>query len=327
MIRACSSLPSSPRGMDVHSIDHTAVFLHVICLHAYRLFNRSVNMQGQHPPPSTVMASSIQHLIELTRIKFFVGNMICFWPYAWGLTMAARFIPLPVDLFLAKLGFGFASACIIRRYIFCAGCIWDDVMDRDLDAQVERTKTRPMASRAISVMSALIFLGAHIGVLLWLVWGINQLALQVLIAVIPLTLAYPLMKRITYWPQAWLGLTCNMGILFSWALVANELPLAAWVQYSGAWWYVFGYTLYACQDAKDDAKAGIKIDCITLRPAHEIPSGIIRCWRHPRIHGRRDSRRPILRVLYHQRRGFCGPSSVATEWCGFGECGELQTSI
>ncbi|KAI9451306.1 4-hydroxybenzoate polyprenyl transferase [Lactarius psammicola] len=157
---------------------------------------------------------------------------------AWGLTMAARPLSLSLHTYAMNLTYG-------------AGCVWNDILDREFDRQVERTKHRPVADGRVSVQGALIFLAMHLVLLLALLWHVNTLAWKLgLITVFPLAGIYPLMKRVTYWPQAWLGVAMNMISLVAWSALHARLHLA-----SGA--LIFD-TIYACQDKRDDVQAGVK---------------------------------------------------------------------
>ncbi|KAG6810034.1 hypothetical protein H0H92_013624 [Tricholoma furcatifolium] len=141
-----------------------------------------------------------------------------------------------------------------------AGCIWNDILDRDFDAQVERTKFRPLVTRKISVTGAILFLSAHLFLLISMIWNVNPVAWNVgMLALFPLMGLYPLMKRITYWPQAWLGLAINIGISMAWAITTATIPDSSIVLSMGSFFWTLWYdTIYACQDKKDDVNAGVK---------------------------------------------------------------------
>ncbi|KAJ7057192.1 4-hydroxybenzoate polyprenyl transferase [Mycena amicta] len=203
------------------------------------------------------IASSLEPWISLTRVKYFAGTMLVFWPYAWGLTMTARTAEVPVARFFYLLICGFIGASLSHR---CAGCVWNDILDREFDRQVERTKARPIAAGKISVRGAVMFLWAHLAIMLWMVRDVNELAWKIaLTTMFPLAGFYPLMKRITYWPQAWLGISMNAGVLMAWAFITGSIPSSAFVLMGGTWaWTIWYDTIYACQDKKDDVKAGVK---------------------------------------------------------------------
>ncbi|KAJ7481759.1 4-hydroxybenzoate polyprenyl transferase [Mycena latifolia] len=192
------------------------------------------------------IAASLEPWINLTRVRYFAGTMLVFWPYAWGLTMTSRTANLPLPSYFYLL--------------FCAGCVWNDILDRNFDRQVERTKGRPIAAGKISVPGAVAFLWAHLGIMLWMVRDVNQLAFKIaLVTMFPLAGLYPLMKRITYWPQAWLGISMNAGVVMAWAFITGSVPTSAFVLLGGTWaWTIWYDTIYACQDKRDDVKAGVK---------------------------------------------------------------------
>ncbi len=196
------------------------------------------------------LPAGAQAYARLARLDRPAGTWLLFWPCVAGLALAGglQFEPTLVPWF----GLG---ALAMRG----AGCVWNDIVDRDLDAQVERTRDRPVASGRISVKAALAFAVALslIGliVLLQLRWQAQLVALASLIPVA----AYPFMKRITWWPQAWLGLTFNWGALVGWAAVAALDEPAMWLLWAGGIAWTLGYdTIYALQDIEDDAMAGIK---------------------------------------------------------------------
>ncbi|KAI0267872.1 4-hydroxybenzoate polyprenyl transferase [Gloeopeniophorella convolvens] len=194
--------------------------------------------------------------VELSRVNKFAGSMLIFWPFAWGMTMASCTLSMPVGTYAFNLVYGLIGAALLHS----AGCIWNDILDREIDRQVERTKHRPIADRRISVPGALIFLAMHLASLMALLWPVNPLSWKLgIITALPLPGIYPLMKRITYWPQAWLGVAMNMISLVAWSAVYPKLPLAAGVLFAGCWcWTLYYDTIYACQDKRDDARAGVK---------------------------------------------------------------------
>ncbi|KAJ7177826.1 4-hydroxybenzoate polyprenyl transferase [Mycena filopes] len=209
------------------------------------------------PPSFTqTVAATLEPWVNLTRVSRFAGSMLVFWPYAWGLTMAARTANLPVPRFLYLLFCGFIGASLSHS----VGCVWNDILDRNFDRQVERTKKRPIASGKISVRGAVAFLWAHLAIMLWMIRDVNGLAWKIaLITMFPLAGLYPLMKRITYWPQAWLGISMNAGVLMAWAFITGSVPPSAFALFGGTWaWTIYYDTIYACQDKKDDVAAGVK---------------------------------------------------------------------
>ncbi|KAJ7208987.1 4-hydroxybenzoate polyprenyl transferase, partial [Mycena pura] len=190
--------------------------------------------------------------IELSRIDRFAGTMILFWPFAWSLTISATRHNVPIEEYIMALFSGFLGAC--------GGCIWNDIIDMDLDAKVERTKYRPLPEGRISVSQALVFLSMHVFLLFAMSRYLNAVAWRfAFLTIVPLTGIYPFMKRITYLPQVWLGITLNTPILLAWTIYTEETPNAACVLTAGGWCWTMWYdTIYASQDKKDDVKAGVK---------------------------------------------------------------------
>ncbi|EAU82418.2 prenyltransferase [Coprinopsis cinerea okayama7 len=209
-------------------------------------------------PESTIvlLGHDIAPYVQLTRIQKYGGVLLLWWPFAWSLTIAATTLNLSFFEFSSGLLYSFVFANLLRS----AGCIWNDILDRDFDRQVERTKNRPLASGRATVKGALVFLLMHLVFLVAMLHPLNQFARIVgFFAIFFFPGLYPLMKRITYWPQAWLGLTMNIGVPLTWAAISGECPTPALVFYAGTWaWCIWYDTIYACQDKKDDVNAGIK---------------------------------------------------------------------
>lgn len=185
----------------------------------------------------------------LARLERPIGWWLLFWPCLYGLGLAGS---LPRQW---TLGLWMLLGAIVMRG---AGCVYNDIIDRDLDAQVARTRNRPIASGAVSLKAAwtwLIFLSA-IGLVVLL--QLRPLAQAVAVASLALVAAYPFMKRITWWPQAWLGLVFSWGALVGWiAMATPDWPLA--LVYAGSIFWVIGYdTIYALQDREDDALIGVR---------------------------------------------------------------------
>lgn len=192
----------------------------------------------------------LQPYIHLLRLHQPVGILLLFWPCAWSLAMSARGLPPDIPLLL------FAAGALVMR---AAGCIINDMTDRKFDQQVARTKTRPLASGSISMQAASIVLA----ILLLMGLAIaNQLGTRVLIAslcAVPLVIAYPWMKRWTWWPQLFLGITFNWGALVGWLVLKPYIEPATVLLYAGGIFWTLGYdTIYAHQDIKDDAIVGVK---------------------------------------------------------------------
>ncbi len=193
--------------------------------------------------------------LRLMRLDKPVGIWLLLWPCWWSVTLAAD--ALRFDL----LALFFIGAVVMRS----AGCIINDMVDRDIDAQVERTKTRPLASGEVSMREAWVLIGflltLALVVALMLGWQVVVLGALWL----PLVAAYPWMKRITGWPQLFLGITFNAGALFGWMAAGQEIGLPALILYGGAICWTLGYdTIYAFQDMKDDVRLGVNSTARTL---------------------------------------------------------------
>jgi 4-hydroxybenzoate polyprenyltransferase len=202
---------------------------------------------------------------SLMRLDRPIGSWLLYWPCAWSVALAG--VGGRWDLF-PWLGLG---AFAMRS----AGCVYNDIVDRDLDVRVERTRLRPLASRRVSLRSAwmLIALLCAVGfvVLLQLNWVAASIALA---SVIPVA-AYPFMKRITWWPQAWLGLVFSWGALVGWPAVTGSFALAPLLLWFGSIAWVIGYdTLYAIQDKEDDALVGVKSSARRLGDRAGIGVGV-----------------------------------------------------
>jgi 4-hydroxybenzoate polyprenyltransferase len=178
-----------------------------------------------------------------------IGTWLLLWPCWWSLLLAPGW-PDPWLVVLFGLG-----AIVMRG----AGCVLNDLADRDLDARVERTRNRPLASGQVSVLGALLFMAAQLLVGLLILLSFNPVAIALGFAVLPLILTYPLMKRITWWPQLWLGFNFNWGALLGWAAVTGGLAPAPLALYLAGIFWTLGYdTIYAHQDKVDDALIGVK---------------------------------------------------------------------
>jgi 4-hydroxybenzoate polyprenyltransferase len=146
-----------------------------------------------------------------------------------------------------------------------AGCTYNDIVDRDIDARVARTRGRPIPTSAVSVKQAWIFCAAQLVVSFGLLFFFNRFAALIAIGSLVFVAAYPFMKRITWWPQAWLGLTFNWGILFGYAAMTGRLGTAAALFYAGCFFWTLAYdTLYALTDIQDDLLVGVKSSAIRL---------------------------------------------------------------
>ncbi|EJC99728.1 UbiA prenyltransferase [Fomitiporia mediterranea MF3/22] len=196
----------------------------------------------------------IRPYLELMRIHKPAGGLLFFWPMIWGLGMASYTSRTPFVEILPLLLKTVFGAFIIRS----PACTVNDIFDRKFDAAVERTKGRPMASGRVSVFSATVFLLLQylIGVLFFSTLRIIQFLNFFLRFII-----YPLIKRVSYWPQAWLAIGVNVGFIQSWYQIDNDLeklPSAIWLMFTGMFCWTMMYdTVYGCQDRKDDIKVGV----------------------------------------------------------------------
>ncbi|KAF8067021.1 4-hydroxybenzoate polyprenyl transferase [Lyophyllum atratum] len=208
--------------------------------------------------PLKSFAEAIKPWVKITRATLLVGPMMLFWPYAWSLTIAARVHHLELPEFMSFLVHGFLGSQLLHRS--GAGCIWDDICDREFDRQVERTKNRPIAAGTITVPGALVFLFIHLVILMRMIWNLDEIAFRFgVLSIVVLPGIYPLMKRVTYWPQAWLGLSLNVGAPMAWLALGQSVPTSIVVLFAGTWaWTMWYDTIYACQDKRDDVVAGVK---------------------------------------------------------------------
>ena len=199
--------------------------------------------------------------IELTRLKRPIGYMLLFWPCAWGLTLAYDFSKNLNDYFF-YLSLFFLGSVLMRS----AGCIVNDISDKEFDKKVSRTKNRPIASNQVSVKLG-IFYTLILCLLAFLVLiNFNNLTILLALGSMPLAFTYPLMKRFTYWPQLFLGITFNYGLILGWTAIQGEINTVAIIFYLGAIFWTLGFdTIYGYQDLKDDEIIGIKSTSIKFK--------------------------------------------------------------
>jgi 4-hydroxybenzoate polyprenyltransferase len=201
---------------------------------------------------------AVRPFASMMRLDRPIGAWLLFWPAAWSVALAG----------MGPRGWGlilwFALGAWAMR---SAGCVYNDIIDRDLDRRVERTRLRPLASGAASVRSAWILLVALSLVGLVVLLQLNALAQLLALGSLAPVAAYPFMKRITWWPQAWLGLVFSWGALVGWPAVAGEIGWTDLLLYAGSVAWVVGYdTIYALQDREDDALVGVKSSALALGP-------------------------------------------------------------
>ena len=215
---------------------------------------------GALPPPLRPFAS-------LMRLDPPIGTWLLYWPCAWSVALAGVGGRWDLFAWLALGAFAMRSA----------GCVYNDIVDRELDRSVERTRLRPLASKRVSLRSAWLLIGSLCLVGLVVLLQLNRVAALVAIASIAPVAAYPFMKRITWWPQAWLGIVFSWGALVGWPAVTQSLDRPALLLWLGSVAWVIGYdTLYAIQDMEDDALVGVKSSA--LRLGARAPLGIAICY-------------------------------------------------
>ena len=187
--------------------------------------------------------------------------MLLFWPCAWGLTLAFDFSKNLNDYFFYLLLF-FLGSVLMRS----AGCIVNDVLDKEFDKKVSRTKNRPIASGKISVKLALTYVVFLCFLALLVLLNFNTFTIILALCSMPLAFSYPLMKRYTYWPQLFLGITFNYGLVLGWVCITNQIELVIIILYIGAIFWTLGFdTIYGYQDIKDDEIIGVKSTSIKFK--------------------------------------------------------------
>ena len=203
----------------------------------------------------------INLFIELTRLKRPIGYMLLFWPCAWGLTLAYDFSKNLNDYFF-YLSLFFLGSVLMRS----AGCIVNDISDKEFDKKVSRTKNRPIASNKVSVNLG-IFYTIILCLLAFLVLiNFNNLTILLALGSMPLAFTYPLMKRFTYWPQLFLGITFNYGLILGWTSILDQIDIVPVIFYLGAIFWTLGFdTIYGYQDIKDDEIIGVKSTSIKFK--------------------------------------------------------------
>ena len=204
---------------------------------------------------------NLKLFIQLTRLNKPIGYMLLFWPCLWGLTIAYDFKTNLNNYFFYLILF-FMGSVLMRS----AGCIVNDIVDRDFDKKVERTKNRPLASGKISIFLASFFALVLCLLAFIVLINFNFLTIILAIASMPFAFSYPLMKRFTYWPQLFLGITFNYGLLLAWISIHESISLSAIFLYLGAIFWTLGYdTIYGYQDIKDDEIIGVKSTSIKFK--------------------------------------------------------------
>ena len=203
----------------------------------------------------------INLFFELTRLKRPIGYMLLFWPCAWGLTLAYDFSN-NINNYFFYLSLFFLGSVLMRS----AGCIVNDISDKEFDKKVERTKNRPIASNKVSIKLAIFYTIILCSLAFLVLINFNKLTILLALLSMPLAFTYPLMKRFTYWPQLFLGITFNYGLILGWTSVVGEISIAPIILYLGAIFWTLGYdTIYGFQDIKDDEIIGVKSTSIKFK--------------------------------------------------------------
>ena len=205
--------------------------------------------------------NQVKLFIDLIRLKKPIGFMLLFWPCAWGLTLAYDFSSNLNNYFFYLILF-FLGAFLMRS----AGCIVNDILDKEFDKKVVRTKNRPIASDKISIKLAIFYVLILCFFALLVLLNFNTYTIILALGSMPLAFTYPLMKRFTYWPQLFLGITFNYGLILGWTAIQNEIDLLPILFYLGAIFWTLGYdTIYGFQDIKDDEIIGLKSASIKFK--------------------------------------------------------------
>ncbi len=207
------------------------------------------------------LMKKIKTFIELTRLNKPTGYMLLFWPSLWGLTLAYN-QNYNTEKYLIYILYFFLGSVLMRS----AGCIVNDVVDKDFDQKVKRTKDRPIASEKISLSMAIIYILFLCIFAFLILIQFNFLTITLGLLSMPFAFSYPYMKRITYWPQLFLGITFNFGIIMGWASLSNSLSIEPVLLYFMAIFWTLGYdTIYGYQDIYDDEIIGVKSTSIKFK--------------------------------------------------------------
>ena len=205
--------------------------------------------------------NQLKLFIDLTRLQKPIGFMLLFWPCSWGLTLAYDF-SLNLNTYFFYLILFFFGSVLMRS----AGCIVNDILDKEFDAKVSRTRNRPIASGKISIKMGIFYALVLCFFALLVLINFNSYTIILAIASMPFAFTYPLMKRFTYWPQLFLGLTFNYGLILGWTSIEGGLDIVPILFYAGAIFWTLGYdTIYGYQDIKDDEIIGLKSTSIKFK--------------------------------------------------------------
>ena len=207
------------------------------------------------------MSEKLQIFLDLTRLKRPIGYMLLFWPCAWGLTAGFNFTENLTIYFFYLILF-FLGSVLMRS----AGCIVNDIVDKNIDKKVERTRDRPIASNKVSVIEGIMLATILCLLALLVLLQFNNLTIFLALGSMPLAFTYPLMKRYTYWPQLFLGITFNYGLILGWTSIRESIDYVPIIFYVGAIFWTLAYdTIYGFQDIKDDEIIGVKSTSIKFK--------------------------------------------------------------
>jgi 4-hydroxybenzoate polyprenyltransferase len=208
----------------------------------------------------------LNFFIELTRLKKPIGFMLLFWPCTWGLTLAYDFSN-NLNYYFIYLILFFLGSVLMRS----AGCIVNDILDKEFDKRVSRTKSRPIASGKVSIKLGLIYVVFLCIIALLVLLNFNTFTIILALGSMPLAFSYPLMKRYTYWPQLFLGITFNYGLILGWVCITNQIELVPIILYVGAIFWTLGFdTIYGYQDINDDEVIGVKSTSIKFKRSPKL---------------------------------------------------------
>jgi len=215
----------------------------------------------------------MQHLkifIELTRLNKPIGFMLLFWPCSWGLAYAYSFNQ-NLNLFLYYLILFFLGSVLMRS----AGCIFNDIIDKDFDKKVKRTKSRPIASGKITVKKSLMYVVVLCLLAFLILLQFNTLTILLGVSSMFLAFSYPFMKRITYWPQLFLGITFNWGTVMAWTALTGDISYNIIILYLSAIFWTLGYdTIYGAQDMSEDEIIGLKSTSVKFKKNINVFVGV-----------------------------------------------------
>ena len=205
--------------------------------------------------------NQLKIFIDLIRIKKPIGFMLLFWPCAWGLSFSYNFKTNDIN-FLYYMFLFFLGSVLMRS----AGCIFNDIVDKDIDKKVQRTKKRPLAAGLISVKKSFLYVLFLCLLAFLILIQFNILTIIIGMSSMIFAFSYPYMKRITYWPQLFLGLTFNWGVIMGWTAINNSVSTEIIMLYMAAIFWTLGYdTIYGLQDVKDDEIIGMKSTSIKFK--------------------------------------------------------------